>query len=278
MATDPISSPRRAARALAPFSGAALLAWSVVLVGDKVDWPQYALSAVLACAGGGLALVAILRRTRLRLGGAPGAIIFLAAVAVLRNSVGGQASGASALAMIPVFHTALYSRSRRDLAIVVAGVGIFYMAPILLVGPPAYPHSQYRAALLSVAVSAIIGFATQRLVASVRAQARQARVRERMLVEVSDVVHGLFDSPRPRVDVCGAARRISGATFALLYERDAEGRLACTASAGIDAAAAGSGAHRHGAVSDAFATGRPMLVTDDADLAVSDFKIVLRCL
>jgi hypothetical protein len=33
---------------------------------------------------------------------------------------------------------------------------------ILLAGPPAYPQTQYRTALLSVAVSSIIGLATQR--------------------------------------------------------------------------------------------------------------------
>ena len=69
-----------------------------------------------------------------------------------------------------------------------------------------------------MAVSAIIGFATQQLVASVRRQASEARDRERMLEQLGDVVHRLFDSPHPRIDVCQAAKSISNATVALLYE------------------------------------------------------------
>ena len=178
---------RSALRAFAPFSAAAGLAWTVVLVGSHVQWGQYALSSVLALAAGVLAIWATRQREASRLGLVPAALLFLAGVAFLRNSVGGSSSGTSALAMIPVFHTALYSRSRRQLSVVVAGVGLFYLLPILIVGSPAYPHSQYRSAVLSVAVSAIIGFATQQLVASVGRQASEAR--------------------RPRADARAARRR-----------------------------------------------------------------------
>jgi diguanylate cyclase (GGDEF)-like protein len=265
---DALIRLKRALRALAPFCGATLLAWGVAPVGARVDWGQYAVSGGLAVAGGILALLAMVRDPRIRLAGAPGAIVFLGAVVMLRNSVGGTSSGAAALAMIPVFHTALYSRSRRDMTIVVAGVGIFYLAPILIVGPPVYPSTQYRAAVLSVVVSAIIGIATQRLVESVRTQARQASRRERMLEELTDVVHGLFDSPRPRVDVCSAARRISGATVALLYEADAEQRLACTATAGMQAVAVASAPGPDTAVVEAFRSGRPVLVAEDVEAGV----------
>ena len=156
-----------------------------------------------------LAVPATRDRAQTRLGLVPAALVFLVAVAFLRNSIGGSSSGTSALAMIPVFHTALSSRSRRQLAVVVAGVGLFYLLPILIVGAPAYPTSQIRAAVLSVAVSAIIGFATQQLVASVRRRASEARQRERMLEQLVDVVHRLFDSPHPRIDVCQAAKSIS---------------------------------------------------------------------
>ena len=191
-------------RAFAPFSAAAILAWTIAPVGSRVDWGQYALSAVLALVAGVLAIGATRGHNGSRLGLVPAALLFLAGVAFLRNSVGGSSSGTSALAMIPVFHTALYSRSRRDLGAVVAGVGLFYLLPILIVGPPSYPHSQYRSAVLTVAVSAIIGFATQQLVASVRRRASEARQRERMLEQLVDVVHRLFDSPHP------ADRRLPG--------------------------------------------------------------------
>ena len=207
---------RAAVRAFAPFSAAAVLAWTVVLFGSRVDWSQYALATGLALVAGTLAVAGHAEGGPGRASvWCPAALLFLAAVAFLRNSVGGTNSGTSALAMIPVFYTALYGRSGRQLAVVVAGVGLFYLLPIVIVGAPAYPQSQYRTALLSVTVSAIIGFATQQLVASVRRQAREARDREQMLEQLGDVVHRLFDSAAPRADVCEAARSISGATVAL---------------------------------------------------------------
>ena len=248
-------------RALAPFSAAAVLAWAVVLVGSRVDWGQYGLATGLALIAGTLAVAATRGRAAARVRLVAAALLFLTAVAFLRNSVGGTNSGTSALAMIPVFHTALYGRSRRQLAVVVAGVGLFYMLPILIVGAPAYPQSQYRTALLSVTVSAIIGFATQQLVASVRRQATEARDRELMLEELGDVVHRLFDSAEPRADVCEAAKSISGATVAILYEPAPDGEeLRCTAitrDVPLQHAAA-----PESAVQDAFRTRRAVLITD----------------
>jgi diguanylate cyclase (GGDEF)-like protein len=261
---------RTAVRAFAPFSAAAVLAWTVVPIGSHVAWDQYALSTLLALAAGSLAIWATSDRVESRAPGVvPAALLFLAGVAFLRNSVGGSSSGTSALAMIPVFHTALYSRSRRHLGVVVAGVGLFYLLPILIVGPPAYPHSQYRSAVLTVAVSAIIGFATQQLVASVRRQASQASERERMLEQLGDVVHRLFDSPHPRIDACEAAKSISGATIALLYEPMADGdALICTAVTQREGAALRKRAEAGSAVQEAFETRRPVLVTTDVETRV----------
>ncbi len=256
-------------RAFAPFGAAAVLAWTVVLIGSRLDWGQYALSTLLALVAGALAVTATREQAGSERGLVPAALLFLAAVAFLRNSVGGISSGASALAMIPVFHTAFYSRSRRHLAVVVAGVGLFYLLPIVIVGPPAYPQSQYRAALLSVTVSAIIGFATQQLVASMRRQAGEARDRERMLEQLGDVVHRLFDSPQPRVDVCEAVKSISGATVALLYEPTLEdGVLRCTAVTHRDAAALDQPAADGSAVHEAFQTRRPVLANSERALGV----------
>ena len=150
------------------------------------------------------------------LGIVPSSLVFLAAVGVLRNSAGGINSGAGALAMVPVFYTALHAQRRAQMVAVIGGLAVFYLAPILIVGAPHYPDSQYRAALLSIAVSSIIGFATQLLVRDVRHQASEAQARGRMLEQVSETVHSLFESPQARVDVCNAARRISAATAALL--------------------------------------------------------------
>jgi diguanylate cyclase (GGDEF)-like protein len=266
-------SVRAAVRALSPFWGAALLAWGAAIVGSQIDWTQYAFSAALAITSAVLGVLAMLRRLRIPFGVVPGAIVFLGAVAVLRNSVGGSASGTSALAMIPVFQVALYSRSRRDLAIVVAGVGVFYLAPMLIIGPPAYPQTQYRTALLSVAVSTIIGFATQQLMDGVRRQASQARDRERMLEELTDVVHGLFDSPQPRADVCAAAKRLTGATVALLYEPGAGGELHCTAMTDSEAPIGNVVAAPRSAAREAFCSGRPLVCSEDVEASVASVEL-----
>lgn len=271
MRVNAVRDLRSATRAFAPFSAAALLAWALVLIGSHVYWEQYALSGALAVIAGVLAVQAMRLRDDSRLGLVPAALLFLAAVAFLRNSVGGTTSGTSALAMVPVFHAALYGRSRRQLAVVVIGVALFYMLPILIVGPPSYPHSQYRSAVMSATVSAIIGFATQQLVASVRRQASQARERERMLEQLGDVVHRLFDSPHPRIDVCQAAKSISNATIALLYEPATAGEgLVCTAVTQREAAARGKRADAASAVQEAFDTRRPVLVTDDVESRVGN--------
>jgi diguanylate cyclase (GGDEF)-like protein len=265
---------RSAARVVAPFCGAACLAWLTVLVGTRVNWTQYGIASVLAVVAGTLAARAMVDSRASHFGPVPGALLFLAAVGLLRNSVGGLNSGISALAMISVFHVALYGRSRRDLAIVVAGVGAFYLAPILIVGPPSYPTTQYRAALLSVTVSAIVGFATLQLVASVRRQASEARDRERMLERLGEVVRGLFDSPRPRIDVCEAVKSISGATVALLYEpAPGTDALRCTAMTAIHASQAEIEARRSSAVHEAFRSGRPELITEQVHARVGNVAL-----
>jgi diguanylate cyclase (GGDEF)-like protein len=255
-------SVRAIARQQAPFAGAAALGWIAMLFGTSLDWSQYALSVVVL----GIALAIPLAGSAVRrlkpVAVVAGSLVLLIALAWLRNSAGGSTSGVTALALISVFYTALNTQSRRQLIVILGGLTLFYLAPLLLIGPPAYPHSQYRAALLSVAVSSIIGLATQRLVGAARFQAGEARRREHMLERVTAVVHGLFDSEQPRVDVCEAAREISGATAALLYEPDGE-LLRCTAAAGIGGAApVGKTAGSKSSVAyDAMRSGRPELVS-----------------
>ena len=240
-----------------------------MLVGSSLHWGQYALSVALLA----IALaIPFGGATGGRLKRAPvvGSLVLLIALALLRNSAGGSTSGVSVLALIPVFYTALNTQSRRQLVVILIGVALFYLAPMLLIGPPAYPHTQYRSALLTVAVSSIIGLATQRLVGAARFQAGEARRREHMLERVTAVVHGLFDSSQPRVAVCEAAREISGATAALLYEPDGSSELLrCTAAAGIGGAGrVGKAAiSKSNAVYDSMRSGSPALVQVDGGAA-----------
>jgi hypothetical protein len=160
--------------------------------------------------------------------------------------------------------------------LVLGGLALFFVVPVLIIGPPAYPHTQYRTALLAVAADGIIGLTTQRLVANVRHQAKESRNREHMLQQVSGVVRSLFDTPQPRIDVCEAARTISHASAALLYEptRDTD-QLVCTALAGIDVPAAKLTVDRRSAAYEAFRSGRASLITEnvEAHLGLSELWI-----
>ncbi len=247
----------RIAANLAPFAAAAALAAVVAPIATKVDWPRYAAAL-------GLGLIAgLIRLTRWHdpFGKAREilpSLVFLGAVTFLRSSAGGANSGIAVVALLPVFWTALYG-DRRQLCVVCFGVAAFFLAPPLLVGAPAYPTSQYRAGVLFLAVSAIIGFTTQWLVAEVRFQAEEAEQRERALERVAAVMRGLSNSPHARAEVCEAARSIGNASFALLYEPGAPGILRSTAMAGVDAAPLEITPENSTAAGEAFASRRSFL-------------------
>lgn len=256
----------RMARGLLPFAAAALLAWIVVPIGSSIAWWQYAGSVVLLGLAGLLTSTRLPGHARPGLGAVVDSYVFLAAVALLRNSAGGINSAVAGLSLIPVFCTALYSRSRRELGLVLLGVAIFYLAPIVIVGTPSYPETQYRAALLSVMVATIVGLATQHLVAAVRHEARKARERERMLGQIGHAVRELLDSSHARHDLCEAARTISDATSAVLYEPVPGTRtLRSTAMAGLDLPTIEIPPDRASALADAFIAGRSYLLTGDKE-------------
>lgn len=245
---------------VAPFAGAAVLAWASVLIGASINWPLYGAACALLLSTG------VLRRVlpwRMTVGDVSSSVIFLAAVAVLRSSAGGINSGVGIVSLIPVFYVALYGRDTIQLYVVLAALAVFDLAPIILVGAPEFPQSQYRAALLTVAVSSIIGLATRGLVGEVRRQAREARNREHMLEQVNEVVRKLSRSRNARGDVCEAARTIGEASVSALFEPSANtNALRATATAGleideIEISAQGS------AILEAFRTGRTMLITED---------------
>jgi diguanylate cyclase (GGDEF)-like protein len=273
METD-VSRRTPVATSFVPFAAAAVLTWATVIVGTSIDWTLYTIAAALltlACALGALRAKQV---WKVRYGGTVTSLVFLAAVGVLRNSAGGINSGAGVVALMPIIYIALLGEGRRQLYVLLFATAIFYLAPILIVGPPAYPHSQYRAALLTVAVSAIIGLATQRLVASVRHQATEALDRERMLEQVNELVRRLSSSPRARRDVCEAAMRIGEACAVALYEPvKGSSALLTTALVGVEAPPAEIPLHHLCAVTEAFRSGRPRLITEDVASKVGSLEL-----
>jgi diguanylate cyclase (GGDEF)-like protein len=251
-------------RHLMPFVAASVLAWVVVPIGSSMNWGAYALAGGLAMLAG-VWCIAPLPGALTKAREAIPSLIFMIAVALLRDSAGGINSAVGALALLPVFYTALYS-DRAQLLAVVIGMATLFLAQTLLVGPPAYPHSQYRAGLLFVIVSTIIGLTTQWLVAQTRLQASDAQYREHMLAQIAEVVRGLSSSPRAREEVCDAARTISNASMAILYEpANASGLLRSTSMAGIEADPIEIGPDEHSGVHEAFRSGRSVCVGEDSE-------------
>ncbi|MGH2874345.1 MAG: diguanylate cyclase domain-containing protein, partial [Solirubrobacteraceae bacterium] len=230
-------------------------------VGASLDRRAYAASVVVLA--GTAALPRVLRRSRLSpaLTRACASLMFLAAVALLRQSAGGIRSGVSILSLIPIFYTALASSDRRQLYAVLAGLGGFYALPIVLVGAPPYPSSEWRTVLVSLTVAAIVGICTQRLVASVTFQATEAGRRERMLDQVGRLLRRLFESADPRSDLCAGPLTIGEAASVMLLEPSDHGALISTATAGFDAGPISLPAVWRHPAHEAFRAGRPRLIT-----------------
>ena len=257
-------SAKRANRHLIPFVASSVLAWAVVPVGSSMHWGTYALAAVLAMCAGTLRVVP-LRGVLVKGREAIPSLIFLGAVALLRDSAGGINSAVGVLALLPVFYTALYS-NRAQLCTVVGGLATLFLAQNLLVGPPAYPHSEYRSGLIFIVVSTIIGLTTQQLVGQARLRATEAQDRERMLKQVAEVVRNLSSSPHARDEVCEAAKTISNASVAILYEPTTNsGALRSTSMAGIVTEPIEIDPDERTSVREAFLTGRSLFFAEDCE-------------
>jgi diguanylate cyclase (GGDEF)-like protein len=254
------------ARQLAPFAATAVAAWVTVLIGSPINWLEYAISVAVLLIAWAFGIVASWRG-RVVVGTVGGSLLFLVAAALVRNAAGGSASGIGILALLPVLQTALYVRDRRALGVVLVGVLIFYLAPLLFIGPPEYVHSGYRSALLATAVSAIIGLVTYGLVEDIRSRAREARRRERTLVRVNETVQKLFDSPNARADVCNAIRDISSATMVVLFEAapDSEMLRYSAATVAEDTVPMNAPAAPDSAVYAAFRSRQPLLINGPTD-------------
>jgi diguanylate cyclase (GGDEF)-like protein len=222
---------RRLAREIAPFGAAALLGFAIVPIGNRVDWAGYGLAAAMTVAVACLVLLVPWRRLPEATRVAP-SLLFLVAVALLREASGGAAAGVGALALLPVFWLALHG-TRRQLLILMAGVCAFLVIPTLEAGAPEYPLSVWRIALVFVAASTIVGITVQNLVARVRSHADALAVRERDLEVMADLLRSLPLTTDARERICAAACDLSGAHFAVLLEGQPDGRLAWTAGAGL---------------------------------------------
>ncbi len=108
---------------------------------------------------------------------------YLVVVGLLRAA--GGPSGVMAMVLLPVFWLSL-SGTRRQLWCLLTGVMLLFVLPLLLVGGATYPPSAWRAGILFVTLSGIMGMTTHALVARVR---EQDSVRDRLLQRLDELAH-----------------------------------------------------------------------------------------
>ena len=147
-----------------------------------------------------------------------------AVVALLRHADGGGNSGFGMLVLLPITWLALWG-TRRQLWVATGLVAAVFIGPILVLGAPDYPVTQWRSAILWLVVAPGLGFTIQALMTKSRSHARIQRL-------VAEAVRSLSSGADARQDVCQAMATISQACMTMLFEPDGKGSLVCTASAG----------------------------------------------
>jgi diguanylate cyclase (GGDEF)-like protein len=111
------------------------------------------------------------------------AFAYLVVIALLRSA--GGPSGVAPMVLLPVFWLAL-SGTRRQLWCLLIGVTLVFVLPLILVGGANYPASAWRAGILFIVLSGIVGIAVQSLAARVRVQ---ERARDRLVAQLDDLAH-----------------------------------------------------------------------------------------
>ena len=210
-------------RRTAPFAAAMLLAFAALgLPADEREvgqiWTAAALNGVLVL------LVVALPWNRLpAITSLVPPLLYLVVVSMLRDSVGAAESGYSALFVLPIFWLALYG-TRAELGVGVLGVAVLLGMPVLTIGEPEYPDTEWRRVLLSTLAAGIVGLAVQDLV-------DQIRQRAAALHTVSEAVGRRTREMETRWAICEAARQAANATWVCLMEPDANHRRLVTTAA-----------------------------------------------
>ncbi len=112
-------------------------------------------------------------------------LLYMVALAVLRNAAGGTNLGVGALALLPVLWLALYG-TRPQLVIVLAALVAFFVVPVILVGGSAYPDAGLLVVILFASVAGVVGVTVHDLVDRIRAQAQE---RAELMARLSELAH-----------------------------------------------------------------------------------------
>lgn len=160
-------------------------------------------------------------------------LTYLVAIAVLRQSEGGAASGYGPLVLIPLFWVALYG-DRAQVATVAVGISATFLLPIVLVGAPEYPPTEWRRFVVWMAVAPTVGLLVNDLVRRIRHEAAANEQRARALDAVANISRSIGHGADVRSRICEAALDVGGGAASFLVEPDGTGRLLSTAVAGLE--------------------------------------------
>ena len=108
---------------------------------------------------------------------------YIALAALLRQAAGGSASGFGGLFLLPVLWLAL-TAGRRELAVILAAMGVAQAVPLAFVGGAGYPGSGWRGAFVLTTVATVTGLMVQRLSADARRRAAQLADQNERLLEL----------------------------------------------------------------------------------------------
>jgi diguanylate cyclase (GGDEF)-like protein len=170
-------------RALLPSCLAAFLPFALLwLPPDRWRLGPLLAAAALAVAIGAFALGGVWERLPVW---GPASVAWAYLIVVLLLRAAGGPSGVSAMVLLPVFWLGL-GGTRRQLWCLLVGVALVFVVPLVLVGGADYPPSAWRAGILFVTLSAIVGTTVQALVRHVRAQEGE---RNQLLAELDDLAH-----------------------------------------------------------------------------------------
>jgi signal transduction histidine kinase len=183
------------ARRGAPFVGILLLGFLLFLTETPRHWVYYVAAVLVAAAA--LASAARVPWERLpALATVLPPLAIVVAIALLREGQGGSLSGYGALFLLPTLWVACYGTRTQLLIVLAAVLGAFWL-PIIFVGAPYFPSSQWRGGGLLVLIVGLFGLIIQHLLHDLTAEQERRVSAERRLRQASayelhdDVVQNL---------------------------------------------------------------------------------------
>ena len=93
-------------------------------------------------------------------------IAYFLAIGFLRHAEGGAVSGYGPLVLLSLVWLALYG-TRKQLAVALVSMVVMFVMPILLIGPPLYPLSEWRRTFMWATVGPLSAFTVHRLVVEI---------------------------------------------------------------------------------------------------------------